>query len=798
VRPEQFRRVRELFERASDLPTESRSAFLQETCPEDTLVRGQVERLLGQQTDAAVFQVVRGALDEAVQASAGGAVDALGSMLDTDPPYRLLRRIGEGGMGVVYEAEQESPVRRKVALKLIRGGQDSQQVIARFESERQALALMNHPNIASVYQAGATGGGRPFFAMELVYGSPVTHFCDEHRLPLRDRLELFIRICDGVQHAHQKGVIHRDIKPSNVLVAMRDGSPVPKIIDFGVAKATTRSLTERGPQTEVGQLLGTPEYMSPEQAEMANLDIDTRTDVYSLGVVLYELLAGTLPFQAPTDTLSVDEVRRRVREEDPKPPSVRAPQLKGDLDWITLKALEKDRNRRYETANALALDLRRHLDDEPVRARAPSRAYTIHKFVRRHRMGVSAASLAGLAILAGTVLATLGLIRARAAERQARAEAAKAVAINQFLQETLGSAHPVLGRGRDTTVLEALGSAVEKAEKTFLDQPTIHASLLNTVGRTYLGLGRYEEAQAVLGRALEMRRRTLGTTHPEVAESLASLGSVMFSMGRYAEAEPLFRQGLEINRVLHHGDHLAVAEALNDVAMTLQRKNRDYKGARPLLEESVAIRTRLLGERHPDIAQGLNNLAMLYYRMKDFDRAEPMFRRAIAMNEELLGPQHPELSTSWSNLALLLRDKGALGEAEALFRKVLEIDRRALGEDHPYVAAALRAIADLRLRAGAFRDAEPLYRQALAIQVKKFAEGHFEIAKTRSGIAACLIELGQYAEAESMLLESLADLRRGPGDEDAATQVTLRRIVELYGRWRKPEKADPYRTYLRD
>ena len=283
-----------------------------------------------------------------------------------------------------------------------------------------------------------------------------------------------------------------------------------------------------------------------------------------------------------------------------------------------------------------------------------------------------------------------------------------------------------------------------------------------------------------------------------MAESLASLGSVLFSMGRYAEAEPPFRQVLEINRVLYHGDHLAVAEALNDVAMTLQRKNRDYTGARPLLEESVAIRTRLLGERHPDIAQGLNNLAMLYYRMKDFDRAEPMFRRAIAMNEELLGPQHPELSTSWSNLALLLRDKGALGEAEAVFRKVLEIDRRALGEDHPYVAATLRAIADLRLRAGAVRDAEPLYRQALAIQVKKFAEGHFEIAKTRSGIAACLIELGQYADAESMLLGSFADLRRGPGDEDAATQVTVRRIVELYGRWRKPEKADLYRTHLRD
>jgi eukaryotic-like serine/threonine-protein kinase len=473
-----------------------------------------------------------------------------------------------------------------------------------------------------------------------------------------------------------------------------------------------------------------------------------------------------------------------------------ARQLKGDLDWITLKALEKDRARRYETASALALDLRRHLDDQPVQARAPSRTYALRKFVRRHRMGVSAAALVAAAILGGALLATLGLLRARRAEQEARAEAAKAVAITEFLQETLGSAHPVLGRGRDTTVLEALGIAVEKAETAFREQPRVQASLLNTVGRTYLSLGRHAEAKGVLEKALEMRRRLLGNVHPEVAQSLTSQAVLLFDMGRYAEAEPYYREALQVNRALHRGDHPAVAEALNDMAVLLQRRSRDYKAAQPLLEESLAIRTRLLGERHPDIAQSLNNLAMLYYRMKDFDRAEPIFRRAIALNQELLGAEHPELSTSWSNLALLLRDKGALAESEELFRKVLQADRKLLGEDHPYVAATWRVLGDLRARAGAVGDAEPLYLKALAIQVKKFPEGHFEIARTRSGIAACLTARGQYAEAETLLLGSLATLRREQGKADPGTQATLRRLVDLYTRWNQPDKAAPYRAEL--
>ena len=815
VTPERWRQVTNVFHaaRAQRDPL-ARDAVLDEACVGDATLRGEVEALLAADGEAGAFGE-RPLADDTTGAdltSGPGEFDV--------PPFRLLRRIGDGGMGVVYQAEQLSPVRRTVALKLVRGGWSTEQAVARFESERQALALMNHPNIASVYEAGATPDGRPYFAMELVPGSPVTEFCDRHHLPVRARLELFVSICDGVQHAHQKGVIHRDLKPSNVLVAMIEGRPVPKVIDFGVAKATSVSLTDRTLQTEAGQLVGTPAYMSPEQADMANQDVDTRTDVYSLGVLLYELLVGQLPFETGRGASGFEELRRRIREDDPAPPSTRvrrsavesaaaaearrtdvtglARRLKGDLDWIALKALAKDRAARYDSPSALALDVRRHLEDRPVLARAPSRRYAIGKFVRRHRVAVAATMVVVTAVLAGALLATAGLLRARRAEREARAEAAKAVAINRFLQETLGSAHPVLGRGRDTTVREALGLAAEKAERAFREQPDVLAALLNTVGRTHVVLGTYEDADPLLRRALELRRTDPGAPARDVGESVMALGVLRFSMGRYAEAEPLFREALAIHRSAYGDEHLAVAESLNDLAMTLQRKDGDHAGARPLLEESLAIRGRLLGERHADVAQSLNNLGMLHYRMGNLDEAEALFRRALAMNRELLGPEHLDLSTNWSNLARVLRDKGDLASAEELFRQVLDADRRLLGADHPYVAQALRAIAGLLVRRGRAAEAEPLYRDAIGIQQRRFPAGHWEIARTRSELAACLVERGDYPAAEKLLVASVATLRRARGVEDPGTQLALRTIVDLYGRWQKPARAEPYRAELVD
>ena len=401
---DRFERVRELFIAVAELPSQRRSGYLDEACGADAELRDEVEQLLRFHADG--------------RSGIEGETPLRPMLVDRDMPelidrYRLLQKLGEGGMGVVYEAEQRHPVQRRVALKIIRWGMDTKQVVARFTSERQALALMDHPCIAKVYDGGATEQGRPFFVMELVHGEPITAYCNRHRLSPPERLALFVKVCQGVQHAHQKGVIHRDLKPSNILVSTGDDGPTPKIIDFGVAKATSQRLTERTVFTELGQWIGTPEYMSPEQAELTGLDIDTRTDVYSLGVLLYELLVGAQPFDPQELRGSgFDEMRRKIREQDPPRPSTRVGSLgaasttaadsrrtdprslgrtlRGDLDWITMKALEKDRTRRYASASELAADLLHHLRHEPILAGPPGVGYRFRKMLLRHRGLVAA------------------------------------------------------------------------------------------------------------------------------------------------------------------------------------------------------------------------------------------------------------------------------------------------------------------------------------------------------------------------------------------------------------------------
>ncbi len=499
---------------ASELPADRRDAYVAEACGADAKLRAEVNGLLADLEKAGSFLNAEAPATRELEAEFGGpAPERPGEWVG---PYKLMEQIGEGGFGVVWVAEQEKPVRRRVAVKIIKPGMDSREVIARFEQERQAIALMEHPNIARVLDAGATTLGRPYFVMELVHGIKITQYCDEARLPTGERLRLFIAVCHAVQHAHQKGIIHRDLKPSNILVTLHDGVPVPKVIDFGVAKATQQRLTDLTIYTQFANMVGTPLYMSPEQAEMSGLDIDTRSDIYSLGVLLYELLAGRTPFDPATlMERGLDEIRRVVREQEPQKPStfvstmainLRANvaqhrdtdpakligQIRGDLDWIVMKALEKDRNRRYETATSFAQDIQRHLASEPVEARPPSAGYRLRRMIHRNKAAFLAGTAVFTALLIGLAVSTWMFFkekhareRAVAAEQEQAGERQKAgkaahrsEQIALFLKEMLAGISPRAARGKDTELLrEILDKTTARLETGLKDQPEVEAEL---------------------------------------------------------------------------------------------------------------------------------------------------------------------------------------------------------------------------------------------------------------------------------------------------------------------------------
>jgi len=690
-----------------------------------------------------------------------------------DGKYRIIEELGKGGMGTVYLAEQIEPIQRRVAVKIIKMGMDTQQVVARFESERQALALMNNLHIAKVFDAGATPQGRPYFVMEYIPGVPIQEYCDTHRLNTRERLELFVQVCEGVQHAHQKGIIHRDLKASNVLVGIQDDRPVPKIIDFGVAKATARPLTGQAVFTEFGQLIGTPEYMSPEQVEMSGLDIDTRTDIYSLGVLLYELMVGVLPFESKElRSGSYDEIRRRVREIEPPKPSTRlstgesdttqaaqsrrtdlptlVKQLRGELDWITMKAMAKDRTHRYASASELAADIGRHLRHEPVQAGPPGLTYRLGKFIRRHRVGVVAGIVVFIALIAGITGTTIGLLRARKAESIAQKETSKATAINDFLLETLGSANPVEGKSRDFTVLEALKSATEKIDQAFPGQPRVEGELRTVIGITYLRLGRYEEAETLLRAALKILEDTLGQDHPDIAATLNSLGILRQERGDYAEADSFQSRALAILR-------------------------------------------KKYGDENQDVLSIQSNLALLYQEMGKNEEAAKLMRQTLASDRKMLGNEHPNVASDLTNLGNLLLKSGNYTESEPLLREAESILTK---NNHPWLCLVRGIIGELLTKKGDPAAAEPILADALAKARDAFGDQNQDVAKLRSKYGACLIQLKKYEKAEEQLLAALPVLRDSLGEQNETTQATVRRLVELYKGWGKEEAASKYRALL--
>jgi eukaryotic-like serine/threonine-protein kinase len=749
-----------------------------------------------------------------------------GRVAQTIGPYRLLEKIGEGGMGEVWVAEQQKPIHRRVALKLIKAGMDTKQVIARFESERQALAMMDHPAIAKVFDAGETEDGRPYFVMEYVQGIPITTYCDQNRLTTQERLELFRHVCEGVQHAHQKAIIHRDLKPSNILVAIQDGKAVPKIIDFGVAKATAQSLTERTMYTELGMLIGTPEYMSPEQAEMTGQNVDTRTDVYSLGAILYELLVGALPFD-PKELrrAGYDEIRRKIREEDPPKPSTRLStmgdastvqahnrrmespslirQIRGDLDWITMKTLEKDRTRRYGSPSDLAADIDRYLHHQPVVACPPSTLYKTRKFVRRHRVGVGVAATLAILVIAFSVTTAIQARRIARERDRANQEAEASRQVSDFLTGLFKVSDPSEARGNSVTAREILDKGADKIGRELQGQPIVQGKLMNTMGFVYQSLGLYDPAQTLLEKALETRIKTLGPEHPAVAETLSNLGTVVWRKGDLARAKSLPEQALGIREKRLGPESKEVASSLHNLG-NLNWSQGNYKEARRLLERSLAIREKVLGPEHEDVATTLNSLGAIAYKEGDFKRAEELWERTLAIREKTLGPDHPYVAASLNNLAIVHTYTGDPKGAVPLLKRVVQIQEKVLGPKHPDLAAGLMNLGDaisesgdpigakpylsravaiqeaagpgnpelarfldklaiVTLKENDVRGAQRLYERSLALRQKALGPKHPEVAESLCGLADCAFQSGRLQEAETLYGRALAIARKPDG-----------------------------------